>query len=126
MFYKVAEGHDIPDIDLELLDPQPRGIPATPVKRQYGADNTLHDQGLYTEFHFDHIDGETAYVALLQQFGLDDQDTNNVTITCRDRRFQAVKYNGVALLPEPLQDMKWQNFFVRDVVITIINLEIAS
>jgi hypothetical protein len=126
MYYKVGIGHDVPDIDLELLDPQPWGTPATPVKRNYSADNGVHDQNLFIELHFDMLESETQYMAVLQQFGLGSDDSAEVTLACRDRRLQAETYNGVALLPEPLQEMKWQNFFVRDIIIRVINLEPTS
>ncbi len=121
--YKVAIGHDVPAVDTDVIVPQPLGDPVAPVQRSFGASGVHHDQGGYVVFRWDFINSPTEYQALLAQFDLNSNETANVTITARNDRFYDRRYNGIAHRPEPNTDVKWNNFFIRDLSIHITDLE---
>lgn len=120
--YLVAPGFDVALVSLNVITPQPQGDPVAPVERGYGASGYIHDQGSFVKLHWDFIESETEYLTLLTQFGLEAADNAEVTVYVRNSRFVWTRYNGIAQLPEPMQDMKWA-YFVRDVDIYITGLE---
>lgn len=123
--YRVALGHDIPYENLNVIDPQPRGDLAAPVVRNYGIDGSIHQQGLYACWHWDFVESYTQYLAILTYFGLETtaDNSNLVTIYTRNERSGYIRYNGIALAPEVGSDIKWENFFLRDLKIYIVDLE---
>lgn len=119
----VGIGHDIVLGLLNPIIPVPQHGSVGVVERNYGLGNFVHDQGLYVPFYWSHVDGESEYITILNLFGILGDDTSNVTVYVRNRRLQWTLYNGVAYLPEPREDMKWSNFFPRDITLYVCDLE---
>lgn len=121
--YKVsADGWNVPLIDLDVIDPQPRGNPAGASERKFAITGAVHDDGLFMELNWDFIDEEQEYLDLLILFGLHNATSKEVTIYGRSPIFTWVRYNGVAQRPEGMQEVKRSNFFIRDVTIRITHL----
>lgn len=125
-FYRVAEGWNVPLIDLDRIEPQPRGNPATPVERAYSITGKVHDDGLFMELNWDYIEEEQEYIDLLVLFGLQTNPSNEVTIYGRTKIFGFARYNGIAQQPEGMSEAKRSNFFIRDVTIRITHLELSA
>lgn len=123
--YKWAQGHDVGALLLNTPRPQPHGIFAAPVVRDYTIAPGYHEQGLYTIWTFDVIETESVYNAMLTELDLDNQTVAPVTIRTRNERGNWTIYNAYISLPEPNQDMKWANFFLRDVNFIFTDLEEA-
>lgn len=121
--YKIGLGHDVPTIDLDPIVPQPKGDPVAPVERTYGASGVHHDRGGYVRYHWDFINSPAEYQTLLNFFGVNSDDTAEVTVIARNDRFYDRKYNGIAHRPEPLVEVKWEGFFIRDLDIYVTDLE---
>lgn len=122
MTYRVAEGHDIALVSLTVLAPQPRseGVRATRVDHM--ADGTIVKQGLYLEFTWSSHRNTTAYQTLLALIGLDSATSAAVTIYARNDMYQWIRYNGVAVRPEPGQGVSYRSF-PRNITILIRELE---
>ncbi len=124
--YMVADGHDVAEESLNLVDPQPRSEGIKPTRRTFGADGTVYDEGRYVELEFSMLPDVTTYQAVLTAFGINSALTNDVTVAIRDETFSFVRMNGTAVRPEPGRDVRWREYFPRDVVILIRDLEAAS
>jgi len=124
--YKVADGHDVALESLNDADPQPRsdGIKAT--RRTYAADGSVFDEGCYVELEFGMVPSVSDYQTLLTQFGVQSALTNEVTVYVRDETFAWVRMNGTAVRPEPGRDVRWRDYFPRDIVILIKDLAAVS
>lgn len=125
-FYRVATGWNVPLIDLDRIEPQPRGNPAAPVERDFAITGKIHDDGLFMELNWDYIEEEQEYIDLLVLFGLHDQASNEVTIYGRTKIHGFARYNGIAQQPEGMSETKRSNFFIRDVTIRITHLSLAA
>lgn len=121
--YRVVVGHDMTLPGLNTIIPEPTGDPVAPVERHYGASGKIHDQGGFLRLHWDYIETPEEYMTLLEQFGLDDSDQENVTVYARNARLVWTVYNGIAHLPEINVDARWREFYLRDVDIYITDLE---
>lgn len=120
----VGEGHDVALGSLVALLQEPNNNLVAPVLRDYGAGPAIHEQGLYLVLHWDFIETEALYQAILAQFGLDTGiDTADVTVWARSPRLSYTRYNGVAFYPQAKEDMDWRNYFLRDVDLYICDLE---
>lgn len=124
--YKVAEGWNVPLVDLDVIVPQPRGNPASPVDRKFSITGSIEDDGLCMELNWDYIESEQEYLDLITLFGLQSGKSNEVTIYGRSPIHQFVRYNGVAQQPEGVAETKRSNFFIRDVTIRITHLKPAA
>jgi len=122
--YRVGIGHDVVYASCVVLSPQPMGDPVAPVTRNYGVSGKHQDQGKFLKLHWDHIDSPTTYLSLLTVLGLSSVDYANVSVYARSELFVLTMYNGIIHRPEPTQDMKWNNFFIRDLDIYITDLEV--
>lgn len=124
--YKVADGHSVPAESLVTVDPQPRSEGIRCARRSYGAAGSVYDEGRYIELVFSMLPDAATYRSVLQQFGVQATLTNAVTVLVRDETFSWVRMNGTAVRPEPGRDVRWREFFPRDVVILVRDLEAAS
>lgn len=124
--YKVADGHNVALVSLNVVTPQPttEGIKAT--RRTYSASGAVLDEGKYIELQFGVLGGVTGYQSLLDLFGVKTALTNDVTVYVRDEVFSWVRMNGTAVRPETGQDVQWRRFFPRNITILIRNLSAAS
>lgn len=120
--YRVAEGSNIALVSLTVLSPQPRSEGVRATRRDFIADGSIVEQGLYVELVYDVLNDVTEYQAVLAFFGLDTADSAAVTIYARNALFNFVRYNGRAVRPEP----SWQQFFPRNVVILVKNLQVVA
>ena len=126
MTYRVADGHDVALVDLNVLDPQPRSEGIKPTRRTFGGDGTPYDEGKYVELLYSVVSSVTEYQAILDSFGVKTAGSNEVTVYVRDATFAWTSQNGLAIRPQPGQDVRWTNFFPRDVVILVRDLADAS
>jgi len=126
MTYRVADGHDVALVDLNVLDPQPRSEGIKPTRRTFGGDGTPYDEGKYVELLYSVVSSVTEYQAILDAFGVKSAGSNEVTVYVRDETFAWTRKNGLAIRPQPGQDVRWTNFFPRDLVILVRDLEDAS
>ena len=125
MTYRVADGHDVALVSLNVLDPQPRSEGIKPTRRTFGGDGTPYDEGKYVELLYSVVSSVTEYQAILDAFGVKSAGSNEVTVYVRDETFAWTRKNGLAIRPQPGQDVRW-SFFPRDVVILIRDLADAS
>lgn len=126
MTYRVADGHDVALVSLNVLDPQPRSEGIKPTRRTFGGDGTPYDEGKYVELLYSVVSSVTEYQAILDAFGVKSAGSNEVTVYVRDETFAWTRKNGLAIRPQPGQDVRWTNFFPRDVVILVRDLADAS
>lgn len=126
--YKVSSlGYDIPLISLNNIVPQPRTEGLQYTRRTFGASGVVRDQAPYIEFLFTGM-VESDYLALITQFGLSSSvNSNGVTIyIANDDLNTWTRYNGKAMRPEIGKDGSRRNFFVRDIVMLVKNLELSE
>jgi len=124
--YRVADGHDVALESLNVLSPQPRSEGIKPTRRTFGGDGTPYDEGTYVELLYSMVSTATDYQTILNSFGVQTATSNEVTVYVRDETFAWVRKNGLAIRPEPGADVRWTNFFPRDVVILIRDLSAAA
>ncbi len=124
--YRVADGHDVALVSLTVLDPQPRSEGIKPTRRTFGGDGTPYDESKYVELLYSMVGSVTEYQSILSDFGVQSAGSNEVTVYVRDETFAWTRQNGLAIRPEPGQDVRWTNYFPRDVVILVRDLADAS
>lgn len=124
--YRVADGHDVALISLTVLDPQPRSEGIKPTRRTFGGDGTPYDEGKYVELLYSMVSSATEYQDILDDFGVKTAGSNEVTVYVRDETFAWTRQNGLAIRPQPGQDVRWSNYFPRDVAILVRDLADAS
>lgn len=125
--YRIGDGPDVPLLSLTVLSPQPRSEGVKPVRRTFGGDGSVYDDGLYLELEWDVIGSASDYQALIDTiFGVTRPLTNEVTVYARNQYDQFVRYNGIAVSPENGRDVRRRNSFRRDLTILIKSLVIAS
>lgn len=124
--YKVAYDFDIAPGSMVDIVPTPSGGVVMPIERTYSVSGAVNELGLYAVYHWDFIEDEDEYQALLVLFGLHNATTNEVTVYARNHLFVSGRYNGIAHRPEMGQDVKWQNFFPRDLDIYVVNMYEAA
>ncbi len=120
--YSVADGYNVALVSLTAVTPQPAGDPVAPVARTTAVSGAIHEQGLFCAWRWSVIKDETAYLALLTQFGLHNAETNEVTIYTRNQRLQWARYNALVTYPEPLADMRWERAFARGITLNFTKL----
>jgi len=124
--YRVADGHDVALESLNVLDPQPRSEGIKPTRRTFGGDGTPYDEAKYVELLYSMVSSATEYQSILSAFGVQNAGSNEVTVYVRDETFAWARQNGLAIRPQPGQDVRWSNYFPRDVVILVRDLEDAT
>jgi hypothetical protein len=124
--YRVADGFNIALVSLTVLDPQPRSEGIKPTRRTFGGDGTPYDESKFVELLYSAVGSVTEYQSILSDFGVQSAGSNEVTVYVRDETFAWVRKNGLAIRPEPGQDVKWTNYFPRDVVILVRDLADVS
>lgn len=125
--YKMALGWDVAEGSMAaIVVQQPQVDIVGPVVRSYGGGGAIWEQGLFTCYHFSMVESETEWLTILTQFALNSEDTSEVTILAKNNRLSLVRWNAVAQVPEGNQDIKWSNFFPRDMAIYFVDLEEAA
>ena len=127
MAYLAATGWNVALISLVALDPQPRtDITTQPVQRNYSASRAVHEIGLYINLQWSMIESSAQYQALLDQLGLGEALTNQVTIYVPDFEYVFTRYNGIAIRPQQGVHVRRGDYFIRDLVIPIIDLVVTE
>lgn len=121
--YMVGIGHDVAEVDLVTLDPQPHSMGIRPTVRKRPLSAKVYEDALYVEFDYGAFEDEDQYMNVLEDWGLDEDDTANVTIYCRGERRQWVRKNVIAARPEMGKDIVHRDFFIRNGVILCTDLE---
>lgn len=124
--YRIAAGHDQALIDLDPITPQPRSEGVKALRRTYAAGGTVYEEGKYIELAWNVLGGATSYQAILTQFGLDAAATAQVTLYVPDYNFAYARYNGTAVRPLVGEDIAQRNYFLRNVVILVRDLEYST
>lgn len=124
--YKVADGFNVALGSLNNVNPQPTSEGIKPTRRTHSVNGTVVDESKYVELVFNVLGRETTYQSLLNQFGIENALTNDVTVYVRDDKFTWVRMNGTAIKPEPGREMRWRSYFPRDVVILVRDLELST
>lgn len=123
MINKMSTGHNVATASLGTLDPIPHVDPVMPVDREYSISGKANDIGFYTCFHYDMVQDESEYLAILTAWGIATINQADVTIYCRNQRMVGTRYNGTALLPEMGQDAKYEGGFPKNIAIYVVDLE---
>ena len=124
--YKVADGHDVALGSLSDVDPQPRSTGIQATRRTFAADGTIQDDAKYILLEFTALASASEYQSLLSDFGIQTATSNDVTVYVRDETFAWGRYNGTAIRPSPGTDVKWKDYFPRDIAILVRDLEASS
>lgn len=124
--HKVGIGHDVAEVSLSTLTPQPKGDPLAPTVRNYAPGGAFHEQGQYTCHHYDFLEDADQFEDVLNEYGLISDDRQDITFMAYSERMVWTRYNGTAIRPEMGQDVKFTNFFIRDVAIYIVDVEEAA
>ena len=124
--YRVATGSNVALVSLTVLSPQPTSEGIKPTRRSFGADSTILDEAKYVELVWSLLPSVTTYQAILTLFGVNSALYANVTVYVRSGVFSYVRMNGVAVQPQPGNDIRWQNSFPRQVTILVRDLSVAS
>jgi len=125
--YKLAQGSDVAIGSLIALIPQPKSDGIKPLRRTFSGDGSIYDEGRYIELYWDLVGNQPMYQALLVSvFGVSYLSTNEVTIFCPDEHFQFQRFNGLAVIPQNGEDVRRRDYFIRDIVILIKDLVLAS
>lgn len=123
IIYLVGIGHNVALLDLDPIEPQPATVPPRATERTYGLSGAVHDHGDYAELVWSALADAEEYQDLLEQFDLDVSLTSEVTVYMRNWQFEAGRYNATAVRPQLGADGDWSQFFPRNVVILLKNLE---
>jgi len=120
--YRAAVGSSLALASLTKIPLQPfsPGVKAT--RRVSMGDGSVLDQGLYVDWIYSVIEDSTQLLGVLTPLGLHNAKFAKVTIYTRDDLYVYHRYNGTARRPES----SWENYFAREVVIRITNLEFIS
>lgn len=125
--YKVAGGHNIAEVSLATVSPQPRsegGIQYT--TRTYAANGSVYQEGPYIELTWDVFISDTVYRATLHQFGVRDNNRAMVTVMIPNGVRTWGRYNGYAVQPEAGKEMRYQGRRVKGVTLLVRDLEAAT
>lgn len=120
--YRVKSGHDVALGSLTVLDPQPRSAGVQYARRSVMPDGSVVAEGPYVELVWDVLESETAYQALMLSLGVSTSMSIAVTVYARSDQFAWVRYNGHLIRPVA----NWNNYFARNTVVLIRNLEVAT
>lgn len=124
--YLVKTGHDVALVSLDIMMPQPRSTGVQAVRRTYGGDGSVYEEGAFIELEFDALESPTEYTTLLTQFGLNAALKAAVTVYVPNAFLAFTRYNGTAVRPEVGKDMRRENYFIRSVTILVRDLETAA
>lgn len=127
--YRVKDGHDVILGSLNVIAPQPMSEGIQPSRRTYAVSGAIAEEAHFVELLWTMVESPTQYIAILTYFGVNGLPpgfTNDVTVYIRNDLFTYTRYNGTAVRPEIGRDVKWQDYFPRDVVILVKNLVLPT
>ena len=120
--YRAATGSNIVLASLTKIPLQPYSPGVKATRRVPMGDGSILDQGLYVDWIYNVIEDATQLLTVLTPLGLHTAKFAKVTIYTRDDLYAYHLYNGTARRPIA----SWDNYFAREVVIRITNLEFIS
>lgn len=123
--YLHADGWNIPEIDLQPIEPQPASPGMQAVLRSYAV-GAVHEQGLWTPLLWSALESDEMYQALLAQLVLTNNLTRQATLYLPDHAWVWRRYNAVLQRPEIGTDGQHSDFFLRNFVIRATNLVLAA
>jgi hypothetical protein len=121
--YRVAWGHDAAFVDMDKIVPEPKATFVQPVVVTQGISGANHWQGWFLPLTWEMIEDQEQYVDLLVQFNLATNTEAEVTVYAQNYQGYWFKFNGTAHLPIPEEDLRRRDFFIKDVVINITDME---
>lgn len=121
MIHKIGIGHNTPSIDLTIIVPQPKDAIIV-AHRVYG-DTGHKDRNKFCIPKWNIQPDEEAYQDILVQFNVLDNLFAEITFLTYDDMYNEVRCNGVAVQPEPGEDVKWTSFFLKEIGIYIHSIE---
>lgn len=121
--YKASTGHNVAEIDLDDLDPQPRSTGIQSTRRVGAASGTDYEDAEYVEMEYTALESAAAYQNVLADWGLSSALTANVTVYVRDATWAWVRKNGIAHRPQMGRDARWVDYFPRNITILVTDLE---
>lgn len=124
--YRVGVGSNVVLGSLTVLAPQPRSIGLQYTRVTYSANGVAYFEAPYVELLWSAVASASEYVTILTAFGLNSSASTLVTVYIRNEQFSYVRMNGRATRPAIGRGAAWDNYFVRDVTITVRNLEASS
>lgn len=124
--YRVADGINVPDGSMTVLNPQPSSVGMQFTRQSFAGDGTPINEGPFLEVVYDVLESKTQYQAVLTAFGLLSADSNIVTFKGRDGEFDFTRFNGRAIKPYPENGVQWRRPFPRNITILIRDLTAAS
>lgn len=121
--YMVGDGHDVAQVDLDVINPQPRSTGIQFTRWSVSPAGTVSKQGKYIIFEFTALEDAEMYQDVLEQFGVLDEEENDVTVYVRDDTWTWVRQNGTAIRPEMGRDARWDDYFPRRIGVLVRDLE---
>ena len=121
-YYSVATGHDVAEIDLDLITPQPRSTGVQAARRTYAASGAVVEEGNYIILQWNLISSVAVWNQLLNQFGLGSALSAEVTVRVPNHQFGYTRWNGLAIRPQIGVDVQRTNFYIRNVRMVIRNM----
>ncbi len=123
--YRVAQGHDVILGSLNVFSPQPtaEGVQAT--RRTNAASGDVYDEAKYVELVWTVVETPTELDTILDYFGMGGVPIlhqADVTVYVRNELYIFTRYNGVAVFPQLGRDLRWKNYFPRNLTMLIKNL----
>jgi hypothetical protein len=132
IIYKVGIGHNVAEIDLVTIVPQPtcKGIRAT--RRTQSASGRVVDEGLHTYYEWNVMQGVAAWNSVLALFDMDSPFvlamtlTSEVTVIVRNQLWLPVRVNAIAVLPRIGEDAEWSNYRPRNLMMLLKHIQTAT
>lgn len=122
--FRWAPGHDVAYDDLIELDPQPHCAGMKTTERTNGLSGSVFEQGAYTEWIFDVLEGdEEEYQDMLEEIELDASLSGPITIWTLDEKFAYARFNAIVARPQIGTDGQWDQMFIRGFVFLFTHLE---
>lgn len=128
--YRISStGHGVALWSLTVCPIQPTAEAVQATRRTFAATGRPYDEGLYVEWVWSVIETPSQLLTVLGYFGMGGLPityTKEVTIYTRNELYSYIRYNGLAVFPQLGRDLRWKNFFPRDLTMLIRDLEVAS
>lgn len=125
MIYKVHSGHNIADLLLNTIVPQPRTKGIQFGRRQYNGVGGIDDDLPYIDFMWN-VSNVARFQSVLLQFNLISLDYGDVTVKILDKRMSEVRRNGIVIFPFMGEDVDREDFFIRDLILTVHSLKVPT
>lgn len=99
--YKVADTHDQAEGSMSEIDPQPSSTGVEYARVVYGGDGTPTFEGAFIRLVWTALNNPTQVNSILTAFGLNNSDSNEISLRAPDSRLTFDDFNGLAVRPVP-------------------------